>query len=190
MFSYHVPVSRLCTSSCNMFLYYILVPCSRTTFLYSTTCIYSYSYPFTHIHTGTRNHICSHICSRTHTNTRTNICSYMLKYSVQQKITRRVTSGGKKLSESPPPTHQTRYRQESITIPCSCAAARTSGKTAWKFMNNQIAAFGEKISFQMKRYLFSLTKCLWIRAQKKGWPPSWLWTRSLCGDGFFSLSLH
>jgi hypothetical protein len=63
-----------------------------------------------------------------------------------------MTSGGKKFNYSPP-THQTRYRQESITIPCSCAAARTSGKTAWKFMNNQIAAFGEKISFQMKRYL-------------------------------------
>jgi hypothetical protein len=33
-----------------------------------------------------------------------------------------------------------------------------SGKTAWMFMNNQNATFDEKLSFQLKRYHFSLHK--------------------------------
>jgi hypothetical protein len=43
-------------------------------------------------------------------------------------------------------------RQDHMT------ATRISGTTAWRFMNNQRAAFGEKRSFQLKIYLFSFHK--------------------------------
>jgi hypothetical protein len=37
----------------------------------------------------------------------------------------------------------------------ACAAGRTSGKTAQVFMNKENATMGGKISFQLKKYLFS-----------------------------------
>jgi hypothetical protein len=67
------------------------------------------------------------------------------------KNIRTVTSAGGKRKRCPP--HKI-YRQESITK----VDTRAFRKTAWMFMNNQSAAFGEKISFKLKRYVFSFPK--------------------------------